>query len=250
MEKLNGIKAMIFAAGLGTRLRPLTNDRPKALVEINGQTLLEWCIKRLKFFGITEVVVNIHHFAELMHQFLDDHQDFGITIHRSDESDTLLETGGGLLKAKPFFEHYSGPILICNVDILSDLDLNQFVSYHQSKNHLATLAMRQRETSRYLHFNDNNQLSAWENVKTGEVKRARPESQKSTRLAFSGIQVIESEFLNLIKQTGKFSIIDTYLDLAKTQTIGAYDHTAGQWLDVGKPQALKQAPILLESFQS
>ncbi|MEM6723175.1 MAG: nucleotidyltransferase family protein [Bacteroidota bacterium] len=249
MEKLTDVKAMIFAAGLGTRLRPLTNDRPKALVEIDGLSLLGIAIRRLKFFGVSEIVINIHHFADRMNAFLDTH-DFGISIHRSDESDLVLETGGGLLKAKPFFEGHTGPILICNVDILTNLDLATFVGFHRSAGNLATLAVRRRNTSRYLHFDEAMHLCSWSNVKTGATKISRKGKGISTAYAFSGLHVIEPRMLDLFTRNGKFSIIDTYLDLAKSHQIGAYPHTDDKWLDVGKPEALEKAPILLEEIRA
>ncbi|MEO1433906.1 MAG: nucleotidyltransferase family protein [Bacteroidota bacterium] len=248
MEKLTDVKAMIFAAGLGTRLRPLTNDRPKALVEVDGISLLEIAIRRLLFFGIKEIVVNIHHFADRMNNFLDQH-DFGVAIHRSDESDKVLETGGGLLKAKPFFADHEGPILIFNVDVLTNLDLSTFVGFHRSSGNLATLAVRERDTSRYLHFDENLHLCKWSNEKTGAIKISREGRGRTRPYAFSGIHVIEPQMLDLFTREGKFSIIDTYLDLAKRHPIGAYDHTHDEWLDVGKPEALKQAPDLLEKIR-
>ncbi|MEL6972512.1 MAG: sugar phosphate nucleotidyltransferase [Bacteroidota bacterium] len=165
------MKAMVFAAGLGTRLRPYTNDRPKALVEVQGKTLLEIVLLRLKSFGVKEVVVNVHHYADMVVRFLNEHEHFGLKIVISDERDMLLDTGGGLLKAKKYLE--DAPFLIHNVDILSDFDLEELFNQHRRDPCLTTLAVRQRKTSRYLEFDRYGRLCGWINKKTGERKESR-----------------------------------------------------------------------------
>lgn len=234
-------KAMIFAAGLGTRLRPLTNDRPKAMIEVNGKTLLETNIRKLVHFGFTEIVVNVHHFADLVVHFLKEN-DFGANIIISNEQDELLETGGGLKKAADFLQ--GEPFLVHNVDILTDLDLNAFYDFHQKNKALATLATRERETSRYLLFDENQILHGWTNIKAGVVRQKRATENDLFFRAFSGIHVIDPLIFELFTRTGKFSIIDTYLDCAKNHLIQEYRHDSGLWLDVGKLESLKQAEVL------
>lgn len=247
------MKAMIFAAGLGTRLRPLTNDRPKALVEVNGLSLLEIQLRRLQAFGITSVVVNIHHFADLMVSRITAlSQSLGMEIHISDERDAVLETGGGLLKAGPLLAG-SEPILLVNVDVLTNLDLAKLVeAYHQSSA-LAVLAVRNRPTSRYLVWDDALRLRGWKNMTTGEVKgdlktTDHLEAMGWQALAFSGIHLISPSLLELLTQTGKFSIIDPYLNLSAHHHIQGFQHDADLWLDVGKPETLAQAASILDQI--
>ena len=225
------MKAMIFAAGLGTRLKPLTDDRPKALVECNGRTLLEYAILKLKYEGFDEIVVNVHHFSSLVIDFLQKH-DFGVKIYVSDETAQLLDTGGGLLHAKQFLDG-TEPFLVCNVDIISSIDFSKMMTYHKQHKALATLAASDRKTSRYLLFDDQNQLCAWENRSTQERKVVR-NCEKIIPLAFSGIQIIEPKIFDFISESGKFAIMDLYLRLAANQPIIAYNHTGDFWLDVGK----------------
>lgn len=229
---------MIFAAGLGTRLRPLTNDRPKAMVEVNGKTLLEINIRKLVKFGFIDIVVNVHHFADLVIDYLNAN-DFGANIIISDERDELLETGGGLKKAKDLLQ--GDDFLVHNVDILTDLDLNALYNYHKRHNALATLATRKRATSRYLLFDDHDVLHGWTNVKAGIVRQKRSTENDLFFRAFSGIHVISPDIFPLFRRDGKFSIIDTYLDCAKDNLIQSYAHDDGLWLDVGKHESLKEA---------
>lgn len=229
---------MIFAAGLGTRLRPLTNDRPKAMVEVNGRTLLEMNIRKLVQFGFTDIVVNVHHFADMVIDFLESN-DFGANILISDERDELLETGGGLQKAVQLLE--GDDFLVHNVDILTDLDLNALYNFHKRHNALATLATRQRSTSRYLLFDENHVLHGWTNVKAGVVRQKRATESDLFFRAFSGIHVISPEIFSLFTRKGKFSIIDTYLDCAKTHLIQEFPHDDDNWLDVGKHESLREA---------
>lgn len=241
MEEL---KAMVFAAGLGTRLRPLTNDRPKAMVEVGGMPLLEIQLRRLKQYGFTEVVVNVHHFADLVIAFLG-RRDWGLTVHISDERDHLLETGGGLRKAQPLLD---GPdsFLVCNVDVLTNLDLHALVAAHRDSGVLATLALRDRETSRYLTWSESLSLTGWENRSTGAT-RGQPHPE-DIRLAFSGIQVIHPNIFQHLQPKGAFSIIDTYVGLAGTGLVQGYRHDADVWLDVGKPPELALAEGILDKI--
>ena len=234
------MKALIFAAGLGTRLRPLTNDRPKALVEINGKTLLQITIEKLTHFGFNDIMVNVHHFADLMLETIEQHDGFGANITISDERNELLETGGGLKKAVWFFED-NQPFLVHNVDVVHDLDLKHLYDYHLNNNALATLAIRKRSTSRYLLFNNNNELRGWQNIKTGEVKIARRTEGQLWSFGFSGIHVISPEIFPLLTESGKFSIINPYLRLAKTRLIQGYNHSDSTWIDVGKHESLAEA---------
>jgi NDP-sugar pyrophosphorylase family protein len=237
------MKAMIFAAGLGTRLRPLTNDRPKALVEVLGKTLLQHAIEHLKRFGITDIVINIHHFGERVLEVLESNQNFGCNIIISDERAALLETGGGLLNAKAHFEG-EGALVIYNVDVLSNIDLLEMRQYHQENKALATLATRSRESSRYLLFNEHQELCGWTNTKTKAIRHVRP-ANSIQQYAFSGIHIIKPALLELITQEGKFSITDTYLDLAAQHKIIAYPHDQDYWFDVGKPERLAAATTFL-----
>ncbi|WP_167613533.1 nucleotidyltransferase family protein [Maribellus sediminis] len=234
------MEAMIFAAGLGTRLQSETSDKPKALVEVGGKPLIRHAIEKVVNAGATKIVVNVHHFAELVSDYLKS-EDFGVEVLISDETGRLLETGGGLKKAAPLFSG-NDPILIYNVDILSDLDLKQVLKTHLENESLATLVVRERETSRYLKFDDEMQLSGWINKKSGETKVSRPEAFSASReLAFSGIHIVQPEIFNYIPQEERFSIIDWYLELAKTKTIKGYFDQSKLWMDVGKPAELEAA---------
>lgn len=236
---------MVFAAGLGTRLRPYTNDRPKALVEVQGKTLLEIVLRRLKSFGVQEVVVNVHHYADLILEFLNKHEDFGLDIHISDERDLLLDTGGGLLKAKKYLR--GAPFLIHNVDILSDLDLTALYEQHLKDPCLSTLAVRHRETSRYLEFDKRGRLSGWVNKKTNERKISR-KATSTNEWAYSGMAVIDPTlFAYFPEDKAAFSIIEVWLAAAKHGVIRNFTHDDSRWLDVGKPAELARAA---EEFHS
>ncbi len=238
---------MIFAAGLGTRLRPLTNDRPKALVHVQGKPLLEWAILRLQQFGYTDIVINAHHFAEQLFDFVDSIKHFELQITISHEKDQLLNTGGGLLKAASLLDSTQA-ILVANVDILTSLDLGVFRHYHEQQEALATLAIRKRDTSRYLLFDKAQQLVGWTNIKTGAIKLPARSVEYSAQWGFSGIQLIEPRLLSLIRQQGIFSIIDVYLNLLTSERIMGYPHDADFWLDVGKPESLRVAEEQWENY--
>jgi NDP-sugar pyrophosphorylase family protein len=240
-------RAMILAAGLGTRLLPLTKDRPKALVEINGRTLLEITLTRLKSFGIREVIVNAHHFAEMVVDYLKAHQNFGMSIDVSRE-ETLLDTGGGLRKASWFFlKDSNGPaapnaaFILHNVDVMSTIDLKRMVQSHHANGALATLAVQDRKTSRYLLFDQQNELCGRRLVKEGKTELVR-NVNPSYELAFSGIHVISTRLLNLMTEEGVFSIIDVYLRLAaQGEKIKAFAADEYHWRDLGTPEGLARA---------
>ena len=223
---------MILAAGLGTRLRPITDTIPKALVEINGKTLLEHSIDHLKLFGVKEIIVNVHHFPDQIISFLKKKKNFGLAIEVSDERDQLLDTGGGFKKASPFFEG-GEPFVIRNVDVLSNMDLGAMLSFHKKHKPVATLAVRNRETSRYMLFNERWELIGWTNVSTGEKKLSRKEYKRMYPLAFSGIQVLDPSIIPLITEEGRFSLIAMYLRLCRENRICAYTDNDSFWFDAG-----------------
>lgn len=240
------MKAMVFAAGLGTRLLGETSDKPKALVEIGGKTLLQHTIEKLKREGINEIIVNVHHFSELVKDYLSTHN-FGIPVFVSDESGKLLDTGGGLKKASRFFDDNS-PILIYNVDILSNIDLQHLKKVHSHSGALATLVVRNRQTQRYFKFDENKRLVGWINKKTGESKISIPENfEKAREMAFSGIHIVQPEIFKLMPKEDRFSIVQVYLELAKTHHIQGYFDDSDLWMDVGKPEQLAEARRLFGS---
>ncbi len=243
---MSTVKAMIFAAGLGTRLRPHTNDRPKALVEVGGKTLLQHVIERLKKAGVTEVIINVHHFADKVENYLKSKDNFGVKIHISDERDLLLETGGGLKKARKYLDG-DAPFIVHNTDILTDFDLTKMYAESLNNQAIATLAVRHRETSRYLLFsNRTKKLTGWKNIKTGEVKSAR-RAKNPHSLAFSGVSVLHPRIFDFMLEEDAFSIIPVLLKAAKTENIFSYQHDDSFWLDVGKLPALAEAEAFLKS---
>ncbi len=228
---------MIYAAGLGTRLMPLTKNKPKALVEVQGITLIERAIKKLVRSGFDRIIVNVHHHANQLIDFLNNNN-FDADIKISDETSKLLDTGGGLKKAESFFDKNEA-FLIYNVDVISDIDLNKMCDFHNTSEALATLAVRNRKTSRYLLFDKKNDLIGWENIKTGEKKISRKVEEDFYRLAFSGIHIISPNIFNLINKTGKFSMIDIYLELAGNQMIKSFNHDDTFWMDIGSVENLE-----------
>jgi NDP-sugar pyrophosphorylase family protein len=238
------MKAMILAAGLGTRLRPLTNDRPKALVEIAGHTLLEIALRRLGSVGVRDVIVNVHHFADMVADYLKKNGNFGMRVEISRE-DVLLDTGGGLKKAAWFFlensSHVDEPFLLHNVDVLSTIDLKRMVQFHRENQALATLAVQDRETSRYLLFDEQNQLCGRRAGRDGAPELIRHTSQVRP-LAFSGVHVISPRLLPLMTEDGAFSIITSYVRLASQgEKILAFRADDYYWRDLGKPENVAQA---------
>ena len=232
------MKAMIFAAGLGTRLKPFTDNHPKALAVVNGKPLLQRNIEYLKSFGIEEIVINVHHFADQIIEFLEENNYFGIEITISDETDQVLETGGGLVKAKANFEE---DFLVMNVDILTDLNLADFIKAHQENKALVTLAVSDRNSSRKLFFNKQNELKGWRNLKTEEEIKAVDSLNELKDLAFSGIHVISPTLFDKITEKGKFSIMKVYMDLMKIESIIGFDHSGGILIDVGRPESVIEA---------
>jgi len=232
------MKALIFAAGKGTRLKPFTDHHPKALAKVNGVPLLERNIKYLKDFGITDFVINIHHFGDQIVAFLKENDNFGCKIEISDESNELLETGGGLIFAKEFLNH-GEDFLIMNADILTKINIDDFVGYHKEIKDFATLAISDRESSRKLLFNDDLVLRGWLNVQTGEQRLA--EFNKGFRpLAFSGVHCINPVIFDKIKRKGKFSVMEEYLDLMQTEKIHGFVHDS-ILIDVGRPESVIEA---------
>ena len=243
------MKAMIFAAGLGTRLKPITDNIPKALVTVNGIPLLEHVIIKLAFSGFNEIIVNTHHFHEKIINFLQEKKYFGIQIKISDESDKLLDTGGGLKKASWFFSD-NKPFLVYNVDVISDIDLNNLYYSHICSNAIATIAVRERQTQRYFLFNENMNLCGWKNLKTNEQIISRNSSENLIPLAFSGIHVINPRIFELIHEEGKFSMTDIYLRLSTYHEIIGYQHNSGFWFDLGKPENISEAENILKRNDS
>lgn len=278
------MKAMIFAAGLGTRLKPLTDNMPKALVPLAGKTLLQWQIERLKAAGITDIVVNVHHFPDMIINYLHDNNNFGCRISVSDERDMLLETGGGLRKAKSLLlgvgSRESGnsnePILICNVDILSNIDIPTLLNAY-NPDEMGVVVVSERETQRYLLFDQTNRLCGWTNIATGEVRPAslashlhnlqrsdlQPNGRSTgaadlphsdlSRLAFSGMQVLNPRIFDcmdeVVKKKGdKFSLIDLYLNIAEKEILRAYIPENYRMMDVGKITQLSEAEAFAASL--
>ncbi len=232
------MKAMIFAAGLGTRLKPFTNNHPKALAVVNGKPLLQRNIEYLKSFGIDEIVINVHHFADQIIEFLEENNYFGIEIIISDETDQVLETGGGLVKAK---DNFTEDFLVMNVDILTDLNLAEFIKAHQENKAIVSLAVSDRDSSRKLFFNEQNELKGWRNLKTEEEIKAVDSLDNCKDLAFSGIHVISPTLFDKITEKGKFSIMKVYMDLMQTESIIGFDHSGGILIDVGRPESVLEA---------
>ena len=247
------MKAMVLAAGLGTRLRPLTNDRPKALVEVCGRSLLEITLTRLRDFGIRDVIINVHHYADMVIDHVRAAGNFGMHIEFSRE-DVLLDTGGGLKKAAWFLSENGNrsddfgasataedPFILHNVDVISTIDLQLMVEAHKNSGALATLAVQERKTSRYLLFNDQLELCGRRLVKEEKIEIVRP-SQNIAELAFAGIHVISPRIFPLLKEDGVFSIIPAYLRLAaQGEKIQAFRADEYYWRDLGKPENIRQA---------
>lgn len=235
---------MLFAAGLGTRLKPYTDHCPKALVEVNNKSLLEHNIRYLQQFGIYEVVVNVHHFADQIEAAIYEHDGYGSEITISDERAQVLETGGGLLKAAPFFRDEQD-FVVMNVDILTNLDLHKVIAAQQQGDAWGTLAVIKRDSSRQLLFDEAMTLCGWMNRSTGEQRISR-DTQPLVPYAFSGIQVLSGKVFSDIPFSGKFSLIDLYLHIARKNTLKGYDHTGNIFIDVGKPGSVAQAEYLFQ----
>jgi len=238
------MKAMIFAAGLGTRLKPYTVQLPKALVPVAGKPMLEHVILRLKAYGVQDIIVNVHHLAKQIIQFIHENHEFGIHIEISQEEELLLETGGGLKKASWFFED-DDPFLLHNVDVLSNIDFNEMVASHKARHSLATIAVSERESNRYFLFDREMRLCGWEHTGKNERKLSFDPGTEPTRFAFSGIHIIDPAIFDLIYEQGRFSLVDVYLRLAKDYPIFGITHPASDWLDMGRPADVEKAEKLI-----
>lgn len=245
------MNALILAAGLGTRLGELTSDRPKALVEVCGRTMLEHQLRHLSAAGFDRFVINIHHFAPKVKSFLEEHQNFGLDIRLSDESDLLLDTGGGIRKAMRLFDNEQ-PVLVHNVDIFSSVDLKALYSGHIESGADSTLLVAQRSTSRYLYFDTDGMLRGWSNEKTGQVRSPYPDFDKSqfTPCAFQGIHVLSQTLLPLLDAIPepRFSITDFYVDNAARLRLRSVLSDPGNWVDAGKPETLERASQIIRAY--
>jgi MurNAc alpha-1-phosphate uridylyltransferase len=242
---VGGIQAMIFSAGLGTRFKPWTDKHPKALAMVNGKSLLQRNIEYLQQYGIKDVIVNVHHFADQIETAIVENDGWGSNILVSDERDDVLETGGGLLKAKNLF-HPGDRFITCNVDILTDLDISKLLLFHEKNNALISFGVTNRTTSRYLLFDENNRLCGWRNTKTGEEKISIPRKNPVEK-AYSCVVVFEYDIFRLLEEnnfSGKFSLTDVYLKLAANHLIIGYDHSGDRLVDVGKPESVAIAESL------
>lgn len=233
------MKAMIFAAGKGSRLKPITDNIPKALVPVNGIPMIERIILKLKDFGIKDIIINTHYLGNQIIDFLKTNKNFGLNIECSNETPDLLNTGGGLKKASYFFNDQQ-PFILYNTDIISDIDLGKMLETHKSNKAIATLAVRARNSSRYFLFNKNNELCGWRNEKT-KKQIITSNTVQLKKLAFSGIHIISPELFDFFKPEKIFSIVDTYLDISNKQKIIAYEHSNDHWFDIGDTNKLKQA---------
>jgi NDP-sugar pyrophosphorylase family protein len=247
------MRAMILAAGLGTRLKPFTDHHPKALAMVNGKSLLQRNVEYLMSYGITEIIVNVHHFADQIINTIQENKGWGANITISDETNAVLETGGGLLHAAHYFENEER-FLVMNADILTNLNLHKMMAADEANaliaegDLVATLAVTNRSSSRNLIFNAAGTLCGWKNNTTGEEKWALPLRDPNTAVpkAFSGVQILHAAFLQELQLRGKFSLIDAYLQLAQHYAIHFYDHSDGILLDVGKPESLEKAATLFK----
>lgn len=236
------MKSMIFSAGLGTRFKPWTDKHPKALATINGKSLLQRNIQYLQQYGIKDVIVNVHHFADQIIDEVEKNKGWGSNVIISNETDKVLETGGGLLKAKPLFTP-GEKFITCNVDILTDLNLHKLIAFHEKYKPLISFGVTNRKTSRNFLFDENNRLCGWINNTTGE-RRISIAKDNLVQKAYSCVVIFEYEVFDLMPFKGKFSLTDVYLELAKTNTILGYDHTGDKLVDVGKTDSIAVAESL------
>ena len=243
------MRAMLFAAGLGTRLKPLTDSTPKALIKIKKFTLLELQIRKLKLNGFDEIVINVHHLADQIKEYLKKNNFFDCCITISDESKKLLETGGGLKKVAYFFSD-GKPFLVHNVDVLSDINLNSLMDHHLVSKSLATLAVRNRKSSRKLLFNKENILCGWMNEKSGEKIIVRSDDNSLIPYSFSGIQIIDPAIFKYFSDKDVFSLVDLYLAAAKRERISAFVHDKDNWMDLGTIENLNKAEDMFLKIRS
>jgi NDP-sugar pyrophosphorylase family protein len=236
------MKAMIFAAGLGKRLGKITENLPKALVDVNGKTVLQMAVEKCSFYGFDDIIINVHHFADMVEDEVKRLNKIGFTISVSDEREMLLENGGGLYKARGFFD--KKPFLLYNVDIVSDLDLNALFRLHLEKKGLAALAVRHRPGKRFLLVDKEGQLRGWRNISTGQQILAGVKEEGLSEIAFSSMHIVEPEIFNYMHD-GVYSMIDLYLKLARDHQIYTLKHDEGYWIDVGTPESLEHVRNLL-----
>lgn len=236
------MKAMIFAAGLGTRFKPWTDKHPKALAIVNGKSLLQRNIEYLQQYNITDVVVNVHHFSEQIIEAVEKNKGWGSNIIISDESNEVLETGGGLLKAKSLLQD-NEQFVTLNADILTDLSISDLLTFHQENNALISFGITNRKSSRCFLFDENKRLCGWENNVTGEQKFSIAKDNLKP-MAYSCVAVFEPSIFQLIPQQGKFSLTETYLRLAADHLIMGYDHSGDRFIDVGKPESVAVAEAM------
>ena len=239
------MKAMIFAAGMGTRLGNMTQNIPKALVPVKGITMLQIAIEKLKFHNFNQIIINVHHFPGQIKQFLETNNNFGADIAISDESDRLLETGGGLKKVSRFFSGEPA-FLAYNVDVITNLDLNKIFDYHTRSGAIATLAVRSRKTKRYLLSDEKDTLCGWKNRSTGERKIVREPVGDLKSQGFSGIHVLSPAIFDLMNGRDVFPIMDTYLNIASDFKILTYNHNDGFWLEIGNTKRLQEAELFFK----
>jgi len=239
------MQGMIFSAGLGTRFKPWTDKHPKALAIVNGKSLLQRNIEYLQQYSIKDVIVNVHHFADQIEEAVLVNKGWGSNVMISDERNEVLETGGGLLNAKNLFTP-GKRFITCNVDILTDLDISKLLVFHTVSKALISFAVTSRKTSRYLLFDENTRLCGWRNTKTGNENISVPR-KKFIEKAYSCVVVFEYDIFRLMEErgfTGKFSLIDVYLELAADHRIMGYDHSGDRLVDVGKPESVAIAESL------
>jgi N-acetyl-alpha-D-muramate 1-phosphate uridylyltransferase len=242
------MQAMIFSAGLGTRFKPWTDSHPKALAIVNGKSLLQRNIEYLQQHTIKDVIVNVHHFADQIDMAIVENDGWGSNVLVSDERDEVLETGGGLLKAKDLFNP-GDAFITCNADFLTDLDINKLLAFHQQHKALISFGVTNRKSSRNLLFNKDHRLVGWKNNSTGETKIAMPDEAIAHELAYSCVVVFDYKIFELMEQygfSGKFSLIDVYLKLAPDHLIMGYEHSGDRLVDVGKPESVAIAESLFE----
>jgi len=240
------MKAFILSAGLGTRLRPITNEIPKALVKINGVPLIEHVIKRLKANGCERFIINLYHYADKVIKFLASKNYLETDITISDESGQLLDTGGGLKKISWFFNPGES-FIVHNVDVISDFDITELYKNHLSNGKTATLAVQKRESSRYFLFDEEKNLCGWENIKTGEQKITRKPIGNLEQFAFSGIHCVNSRIFNFFPEGNVFSLVDLFLKAAAQEKITFFDHTGSNFIDVGKKENIAKAEELMKN---
>lgn len=242
-------KAMIFAAGLGTRFKPWTDRHPKALALVNGRSLLQHNIVYLQQYGITDVVVNVHHFADQVIEAVEKNKGWGSNVMISDERHELLETGGGLLYARKLLEG-NEPFITLNADFLTNLNIDHLLAFHKSRKALISFGITNRKTSRNFLFDDDSRLCGWRNTNTGEEKGPHLTSPKRGGtlhpMAYSCVVVFQPEIFDMIPQRGKFSLVETYLSLAAEHPIYGYDHSGDKLVDVGKPESVAIAEALFK----